>query len=334
MRGIGMKKLSYSVYIIFIGSILLLTSCSSSISSKPAVKSEASKKDHVFRIGFSQGENNNPWRIAETNSIKEEASKRGFKLIYRDAESSSKKQNSDVKAILNQKVDYLILAPRQYDELAPALKLAKKKKVPVILVDRLAKGDPGKDYLTFIGTDFIWEGEQAARWLAKQTQGKANIVEISATTNSTAAKLRAEGFRRILKSYPGMKIIASQSGESSRATGQKVMEQIIQTTDQPITAIYSHADESSIGVIQALKAAGIKPNIDTVIVSVDGEKDALKAIIAGELGATVECSPLLGAKAFDVIEDHINGKAIPTRIIQPGRFFTKENAKLYIKQAY
>lgn len=321
-------------FIILIGSILLLSSCSLSTPSKPSVKSAATKTEDVIRVGFSQGENNNPWRIAETNSIKEEAKKRGFDLIYRDAQSSSKKQISDVKEILKQKVDYLLLAPRQDDELAPALELAKKKNVPVILIDRQTKGVAGEDYITFIGTDFIWEGEQAARWLVQQTNGKANIVEISATTNSTSAKLRAKGFRNIIKSYPNMNIIASQSGESSRATGQKVMEQIIQTTDLPITAIFSHADESTIGIIQALKAAGFKPNVDNLIVSVDGEKDALKAIIAGELGATVECNPFLGPKAFDVIEDHRNGKVIPTRIIQPGRFFTKENAKNFINQAY
>jgi galactofuranose transport system substrate-binding protein len=313
--------------------LLLLASCNPvSPSTKTDVKGEAVESSKI-RVGFSQGENNNPWRIAETNSIKEEAVKRGFELIYTDAQGSSEKQLSDVKEILSQDVDYLILAPRQYNELGPALKMAKKKKVPVILVDREAEGVPGEDYLTFIGTDFLWEGEQAAKWLIEQTNGKADIVEITATTNSTAAKLRAEGFRKVIQQYPGMRIVASQSGESSRATGQKVMEQMIQTTASKFTAIFSHADESTIGAIQALKAAGIKPS-ETTIVSVDGEKDALKAIIAGELGATVECSPFLGPKAFKVITDHLNGKEIPTRIIHPGRFFTKDNAAAHIDQAY
>ncbi|MEH7886659.1 ABC transporter substrate-binding protein [Bacillus sp. JJ1609] len=301
---------------------------------KPSSQEPKEVQSEILRVGFSQAENNNPWRIAETNSIKEEANKRGFDLIYTDAQSSSEKQINDVKEILSKNIDYLILAPRQYDELAPALQMAKDKNVPVILIDREAKGIPGEDFITFIGANFIWEGEQAAKWLVEKMNGKANIVEISATTNSTSAKLRAEGFRNIIDRYPDMKIITSQSGESSRATGQKVMEQIIKSADSNINAVYSHADESTIGAIQALKAAGIKPGIDTTIVSVDGQKDALKAIIAGELGATVECSPFLGPKAFDVIEDHLEGKKIPTRIIQPGRFFTGENAETYINQSY
>lgn len=329
-----MKKSCLRISIVIIFCLLILSSCSTSSSSTNQQAKTKTTEKKVVRVGFSQGENNNPWRIAETNSIKDEAHKLGYTLIYKDAQSSTKQQISDVQEILNQKVDYLILAPRQYNELAPALKMAKKKHVPVILVDREAKGIPGKDYVTFIGADFIWEGEQAAQWLVKQTNGNANIVEISATTDSTSAKLRAKGFRNIISHYPNMKIISSQSGESSRATGQKVMEDIIKTTGPKITAVYSHADESTIGAIQALKAAGIHPGIDTIIVSIDGEMDALKAIIAGELGATVECSPFLGPKAFDVINDYIHGRKIPTRIIQPGRFFTKDNAENYLNQSY
>lgn len=311
--------------------LVLLTSCKDTQSSAKPLDQE---KNEGLRVGFSQGENNNPWRIAETNSIKQAAEKRNVDLIYFDSKGSSKKQLEDVKQILASNVDYLILAPRQYDELAPALKMAKEKNVPVILIDREAKGIPGEDYLTFIASDFIWEGEQAAKWLVNETKGKANIVEITATTNSTSAKLRAEGFRNIIDKYPNMKIIASQSGESARSTGQKVMENMIQTVDEDITAVYAHADESAIGAIQALKAAGKKPGVDTTIVSIDGEKDALKAIISGEIGATIECSPFLGEKAFQVMDQHQKGEKIPVRIIQPGKIFTIENAQNYLNQTY
>ncbi|PKG25265.1 ABC transporter substrate-binding protein [Niallia nealsonii] len=311
--------------------LFLLTSCKETSSSPKLLQQEQNDR---LKVGFSQAENNNPWRIAETNSIKKEAREKNADLIYFDAQGSSEKQLKDVKQILESNVDYLILAPRQYDELAPALQMAKEKNVPVILIDREAKGKPGEDYLTFIAADYIWEGEQAAKWLVHKTNGKANIVEISATTNSTPAKLRALGFRNIINKYPNMKIIESQSGESARSTGQKVMENMIQTVDENITAVYSHADESSIGAIQALKAAGKKPGIDTVIVSIDGEKDALKAIISGEIGATIECSPFLGEKAFQVIDQHQMGVKIPVRIIQPGRIFTLENAQSYLNQTY
>ena len=67
-----------------------------------------------------------------------------------------------------------------------------------------------------------------------------------------------------------------------------------------------------------------------MVVSVDGEKDALKAIIADDLYATIECTPLFGPILFDVIERHLSGEEIQPLIINKDRIFTKENALLYI----
>jgi len=63
--------------------------------------------------------------------------------------------------------------------------------------------------------------------------------------------------------------------------------------------VYAHNDEDGHRAIQALKAAGIRPGQDVILVSIDGEKDALKAIIAGELGASVECTPRFADKVFE-----------------------------------
>jgi len=299
----------------------------------PALEAEEAGP-RPLRVGFSQAENNNPWRIAETNSIKEEAAARNYELIYTDAQSSTDKQLADVSSILAQNVDYLILAPRQYEGLAPALKRAKEAGVPVILIDRMARGIPGVDYVTYIAADHYWEGVEAAKWLVQQIGGKGNIVEISATSGSSVQSARSRGFRSVIDNYPDIKIIASESGESARATGQKVMETIIQSKGKELTAVYSQADESTIGVIQAMKAAGLQPNQDIAIVSIDGEKDALKAILAGELGATIECNPYLGTLAFDTIDQHRRDEEVPTRIVQPGRIFNIDNAGSYIDQAY
>jgi galactofuranose transport system substrate-binding protein len=296
-----------------------------------APAAEAAK---ALRVGFSQMENNNPWRIAETNSIKDEAAKRGIELVYTDAQSQTAKQVSDVEDMIAQKVDYILLAPREFEGLAPALQAAKAAKIPVILIDRAAAGTAGEDYVTLIASDFILEGQQAGEWLAKQTNGKANIVELTGTTGSSVAKDRADGFVQAISKFPDMKIIASQTGDFARANGQKVMENIIQAKGKEITAVYAHNDEMAIGAIQALKAAGMTPGKDVILISIDGEKDALKAIVAGELGATVECNPRFGPSAFDVIEKLMKGEKVPTGIVNPDRFFDKANADKFIEEAY
>ena len=300
----------------------------------PAVAGCARKKSAAYVVGFSQMESDNPWRLAETKSLKDEAARRGIELVVTDAQGQTSKQVADIEDLIARHVNLILLAPRVFDGLAPALQAAKAAKIPVILLDRAAAGTPGVDYVTLLVGDQVEEGRRAAQWLADQTKGSANIVELAGTPGASVAVDRAAGFREVLAKYPNMKIIASQTGNFNRASGQSVMQNIVQSLGAKITAVYAHNDEMAIGAIQALLASGRKPGSDVTIVSVDGERAALEAIVKGELGATVEANPRFGPIAFDTIERLRKGEAIPPKIIVTDRFFDKSNAAKSIADAY
>jgi ABC-type sugar transport system substrate-binding protein len=287
-------------------------------------------------VGFSQMENNGPWRIAETNSMKEEARRRGdkYELVVTDAQGQTSKQVSDVEDLIARRVKAIFLAPREFEGLAPAIQAAKQAGIPVFLIDREAAGKAGEDYVTFIGSNFVEEGQRAGEWLVKQSNGKAGIVELTGTAGSSVANDRSQGFKNAIKDKPEMQIIASQTGDFTRATAQKVMENIIQSKGKEITAIYAHNDEMALGAIQALQAAGMKPGKDVLVVSVDGEKAALQAIAQGTMNVSVECNPRFGPIAFDTLEKHLNGEKVSTKIIVPDRFFDQSNAQQFVNEAY
>ncbi len=293
------------------------------------------KKDK-YTVGFAQSESNNPWRLAETKSMQDEADKLGWKVIITDAASSTAKQATDVESMISQKVDAIFLTPREEKPLVPAIMKAKAAGIPVFLLDRnvdptLATG--GKDFVTFIGSDFIAEGQRAADWLVKQTNGKAKIIELEGSTGASAANDRKKGFDDRIKSTPGMQIIASQDGDFTRDNGRKVMETLLQAHPD-VTAVYAHNDEMAIGAIAALQAAGKTPGKDVIIVSIDGEKDGIQAVIDGKLSATVECNPRFGPKAYETLLNYASGQAIPAKIINPDRFFDPSNAKDVIATSY
>jgi galactofuranose transport system substrate-binding protein len=288
------------------------------------------------KVGFAQTESNNPWRLAQTASMQEEAKKRGYELVYTDAAGSAAKQVSDVDSMIAQKVDAIFLAPREEKPLAQAVLKAKAAGIPVILLDRnvdqtIAK--PGQDFVTFIGSDFIEEGKRAAEWLIKATSGKAKIIELEGTTGSSPANDRKKGFDDRVKSESGMQILASQTGDFARDKGRQVMETLLQAHPD-VTAVYAHNDEMAIGAIAALEAAGKVPGKDVIVVSIDGEKDALQAIIDGKLGATVECNPRFGPSAFDTLEKYAKGEQIPTTVINKDNFYDATNAKESIAGSY
>jgi galactofuranose transport system substrate-binding protein len=316
--------------------------CASALAFATAICSSAAaddlpklKEKKTYKVGFSQTESNNPWRLAETESVKSEAAKRGWQLVYTDAAGSAAKQVSDVNSMIAQQVDVILLAPREEKPLVPAVMAAKKAGIPVILLDRRVDpvAKPGRDYLTFIGSDFVEEGKRAADWLVKATKGKATIIELEGTTGSSPANDRKKGFDEVIKQNPDMKIVASQSGDFARDKGRQVAETLLQAHPDT-TAIYAHNDEMALGAIAALEAAGKKPGKDIIVVSIDGEKDGVQAIVDGKMGVTVECNPRLGTKAFEAIEAYAKGEKIPEWVKSDDHLFDDTNAKENLTTAY
>lgn len=294
----------------------------------------AKRDANRFVVGFSQMESDNPWRLAETKSLRDEAAKRGIQLVVTDAQGQTAKQVADVEDLIARHVNVILLAPREFEGLVPALQAAKAAKIPVILVDRAAAGTPGQDYVTLLASNFVEQGRRAADWLATQTNGSARIVELSGTPGASVAIDRAKGFRDELAKHPDMKIIASQTGNFSRATAQGVMQNIAQSLGKQITAVYAHNDEMALGAIQALVAAGLQPGRDVKVVSIDGERAGLEAVDRGELGATVESNPRFGPLAFDTIDKLRKGETLAPKILITDRFFDKANARQFVADAY
>ncbi len=294
------------------------------------------KTKDKYKVGFAQTESNNPWRIAQTESMRSEAARLGHQLVYTDAAASAAKQVADVNSMIAQGVDLIFLAPREEKPLVPAVMSAKRAGIPVILLDRkvdetLAR--PGRDYVTFIGSDFVAEGRRAGEALAKATGGKAMIIQIEGTTGSSPANDRRKGFEEGIKASPGMKIIASQSGDFVRDKGRQVAETLLQAHSDA-TAVYAHNDEMAIGALAALEAAGKKAGQDVMVVSVDGTRDALQAIIDGKMLATVECNPKFGPKAFETLARYAKGETIEPWVVNVDRFYDKSNASQMIADSY
>ncbi|UBV45085.1 ABC transporter substrate-binding protein (plasmid) [Deinococcus taeanensis] len=290
----------------------------------------------TYRVCFNQSEMDNPWRLAQTKSMQDEAKRLGWTLIFTNANGSAAKQVSDVRSCIAQRVDAIFLTPREQKPLTPIVLEAKRAGIPLFVIDRTVDetvAKPGQDFVAFIGSDFYDEGRRAAEWLVKQTKGQAKIIELQGSTGSSPAIDRQKGFADYIRKYPGIKIVASQTGNFTRDEGRKVMEALIQAHPEA-TAVYAHNDEMALGAITALETAGRKPGKDITLVSIDGQKSALNAIIAGKLGATVECNPRFGVKAFQTLKDYAAGKKIAPRLVNEDRFFDVTNARQMLNSAF
>ena len=277
-------------------------------------------------VGYSQIGAESAWRTANSESIKSEAAKRGHDLRFADAQQKQENQIKALRTFVSQKVDVIMFSPVIETGWRPVMAEIKRANIPVILADRRVDA-PEDMYVTFIGSDFVEEGRRAAEWLAKKTDGKAAIVELQGTVGSAPANDRKRGFEEVLKKYPGMKIIKSQSGDFTRAGGKEVMQAFLKSPEgAQITAVFGHNDDMALGAIQSIKEAGKQPGKDILIVSIDGVRGAFEAMVAGELNCTVECNPLLGPALFDAVEKIAAGQPVPKRITPEEGVFDQSQA--------
>ena len=276
-------------------------------------------------VGYAQLGAESEWRAANTISIKETAEQLGVELRFLDAQQKQENQIEAVRKFIIQKVDIIGISPIVETGWEEVFQEAKDAGIPIILVDRRA-AVPEDYYVSYLGSDFLEEGRNAARVMADLVDGKANIVELVGTVDSAPANDRYAGFREVLVDYPEMQIIDSQSGDFTRARGREVMKAFLEKYGDTITAVYAHNDDMALGAIQAIEEYGLGPGEDIKIVSVDAARGAFEAMIAGKLNATVECNPLLGPQFFELALKVVNGETIPKWVPSIESIFFPENA--------
>ncbi|NSC20115.1 ABC transporter substrate-binding protein [Streptomyces albus subsp. chlorinus] len=285
-------------------------------------------------VGFSQSEKEaNPFRIAETASLKAEAKKRGVELLTANAQSQFSKQISDVQDLIAKGADLLVIAPLNSDGWEPVLQRAADKKIPIVTIDRKINARPCKDFVSFIGSDFVAQGRRAADQVIKATGGKGEVAILLGTPGNNVTTERTKGFReRIKKKAPGLRVVFQQTGEFSREKGQQVTEQLIQS-EPGIDAVYAENDEMGLGAVNALKGAGKKPG-EVKIVTVDGTRNAVRGVVDTWIHAVIESNPRFGPLAFQTLEDFTRGEKVGQDIVIKDSAYTPANAERDLNKAY
>jgi galactofuranose transport system substrate-binding protein len=323
-----MKTLRYFLLIGLLLLILGFTGCVSSLNSPTQTANSNIKPTKGYSdviIGFAQLGAESEWRSANSISIQETAEQDGIELRFFDAQQSQANQIEAVRKLIVQKVDVIGISPIVETGWKEVFQEAKDAGIPIILVDRRADV-PDDLYVSYLGSDFLEEGRKAARVMVKLTGGNARIVELVGTIDSAPANDRFKGFREILRDYPEMQIIGSESGDFTRARGKEVMESFLKKFGSTITAVYAHNDDMALGAITAIEEYGLKPGVDIKIVSVDAAKGAFEAMIAGKLNATVECNPLLGPQFYELALKVINGESVPKWVPSEETIYYPDNA--------
>jgi ribose transport system substrate-binding protein len=250
---------------------------------------------------------NNPYFVSLADGAKAKAKELGYNLVVLDSQNDTAKELSNVEDALNQNVKALLLNPVDSAAARAAVREAEAQKVPVLTLDRSAKG---VTVTSHIASDNVAGGKLAGELIVKALNGKGNVVELQGQPGTDAARDRSNGFRQALAAAPGLKIVASQPANFDRTQGLNVMENILQAHPK-VDAVFAADDEMALGAIKAIQAARLK----VVVVGFDGTPDAFAAVKNGTMYATIAQQPsLIGSLGVEQADKVIKGQPAPASI--------------------
>lgn len=290
---------------------------------------QATQRSSKLVLGFSQVEASANWDTANAASIRSAAQDAGIELKLEDARRSQQTQVAALRSLVRQRVDVIAFSPVVENGWEGVLREIRSAGIPVILMDRTIEVSDASLYASLVGSDFVEEGRRAARWLLEHTRdvpGEIDIVELQGTVGAAPSNDRKLGFSEVIAADRRYRIIRSQSADFDRKRARELMSEFLETEGRRIRVVFAHSDTMALGAIEAVENAGRVPASDILVISIEGSRKGLEAIVAGKLNVSVECSPLLGPQLMAVVRDLAAGKPVPRRVITEETVFTPENA--------
>ncbi len=326
----GMREFSRSscvAWVVFVALACGIVACGRTESGPKGV-------DRKPVVGFSQCTTSEPWRALFNEELEREAAKHKdqFDLAVSDGQDKLEKQVIDVEAFIRQKVDVILISPKDSAGLTPSIERAMDAGIPVIVLDR----DSNTDKKTaFIGGDNLAIGREAGKFVVEHLGGvgkaKGNIVEIWGGMAVIAAQERHKGFREFVDKEPGIKVLLdNQDADWKLDKAKSVMETALRQFDA-IDLVYAHNDPMAYGAYLAAKEAGRAEKI--AFVGIDAiPKEGGLWVKNGFLTATfVYTTP--GPEAIREASEVLKGQPVPKRTTLPTKAITKANVDEFLKAA-
>ena len=279
-----------------------------------AGKQETEKDSSSIVVGFSQLGAESSWRIANTASMEQAAKDFGYGLMMENANQKQEKQIDAIRSFIAYQVDVIVFSPIVETGWDNVLREAKQAGIPVILMDRMINTQDDSLYTAYVGADFYAEGRRAGEYLIRKADAlgaeKLRIVEICGTPDSTPMRDRQKGFMDVIGQDTRFTVIDSVDGDFLRSKGEECMRELLaKYGSDGFDVIYSHNDSMTLGALDVLEKIEGVPK-DLVLITVDGEKEAVDALKAGRINCVVQCTPDLGISVMRLVKELTEGRSV------------------------
>jgi ribose transport system substrate-binding protein len=249
-----------------------------------------------------------------------------IQLLWNSAGGDVSAQASQVDQLVNQKVDAIIIVPVQADSLGPQMTAAKTAGIPVIAVNTALAGT---DVLTSsVLPDDVAAGAQEMEMMAKELNGKGNIVVLQGPLGSSPELDRTKGITQTLAKYPNIKILAKDTANWKRDEAVNKTKNWLSSFGDQLDGVVAENDDMGLGAVQALAEA--KKQLP--VVGIDGIQDGLAAVKSGAfIGSSLQHGRVELATGLAVAQKVAKGEPVEKTYTYTMPAITPENVDGYIK---
>jgi ribose transport system substrate-binding protein len=233
-------------------------------------------------------------------------------------------QLSIAETMISKGYKILLVSPQTDANLQPAMEQAAKGGVVVVNVNDAVI--PSAEH--YVGNVQRDNGVRVARWFIKNRPAGGKVAVIEGQAGVFAAVQRTAGFKETLaKESSKFQVVASVPGNWDRQISYDAAANILQQHPD-LVGIYCNNDGMALGVVEAVKAAGLMDKV--AVFGTDGISDAYASIKAGELTGTVDSFPVLtGEVAMEAGLRVLAGQKVPRVVATPQALITKDSVSRY-----
>ncbi len=270
----------------------------------------------------------NPFFQAMQQGIQDQAKAQGTNVTVQAATSitDTTGQADKVQALAGQNYGCFLVNPITQTNLVQSLVPVSQSGKPIVNIDSPIGADAAKTaglkISTYIGTDNVNAGKLAATEMAKLLPNGGDVALIGGIAGDATSHARLTGFQQGVPS--NIHVVQTVPADWDRQKALTAAGDILRARPT-LKGFFVANDDMGLGVSRALADAGKQGQVQ--VVSVDGIQDALKAVQAGTLSATISQYPYtIGAMGMEACKAAMLGKTLPANVTAPVLVVTKDNA--------
>jgi ABC-type sugar transport system substrate-binding protein len=269
---------------------------------------------------------NNPWFVVLGDTAKARAVELGYEATVFDSQNDTAKEAAHFENIIAGGYKAILFNPTDANGSIASVQKAKLAGLPVFCMDREVNSTNAATAQML--SDNYSGCVKLGQFFVKEVGKEGEYAELLGIVGDNNTWNRSKGFHSVVDRYPGLKMVAQQSGEFDRAKGMEVMESILQAHPK-IKAVFCGNDAMAMGAYQALVAAGKDKQVK--VFGFDGADDVVKLIAEGKIVATgMQFPKTMARKCAEFADEYLKGRRdFPQKVPVPVELVTKDNVGSY-----